>query len=138
MDLTALKTELDAGHPDTGAYNVDDALAAAELNAVNRTQDRSSVPAAEILAAVVPAHYLTVFADGGNSVHRRYWEDMMNSGGNIDLDNQNIRDALSTIFSGNAATLTALSALQTISISRASELGLGRVRTGTVQQARAL
>lgn len=35
-DLVALKAELTAGHPDTGAYNVDDALATAEINAVNR------------------------------------------------------------------------------------------------------
>ena len=41
MDLQALKTELDAGHPVTGAYNVDDALAAGELNAVNQTKVRA-------------------------------------------------------------------------------------------------
>jgi len=37
MDYEALKTELDAGHPVTGAYDADDALAAGELNAVNVT-----------------------------------------------------------------------------------------------------
>ena len=37
MDYEALKTELDAGHPVTGAYDADDALAAAELNAENVT-----------------------------------------------------------------------------------------------------
>lgn len=37
MDYVALKAELDAGHPVTGAYNADDALAAGELNAENRT-----------------------------------------------------------------------------------------------------
>jgi len=37
MDYNALKSELDAGHPDTGAYDADDALAAGELNAENRT-----------------------------------------------------------------------------------------------------
>lgn len=36
MDYTALAAELLAGHPVTGAYNADDDLAAAELNAVNR------------------------------------------------------------------------------------------------------
>lgn len=36
MDIAALKTELDSGHPDTGAYNVNDETAAAELNAMNR------------------------------------------------------------------------------------------------------
>ena len=46
IDYQALKTELLAGHPDTGAYNVDDQLAADELNAVNRPV---AAPAAEIL-----------------------------------------------------------------------------------------
>ncbi len=36
MDIAALAVELAAGHPDTGAYNADDALAAGELNAKNR------------------------------------------------------------------------------------------------------
>lgn len=36
LDYQALKDELTAGHPDTGAYNADDALAADQLNALNR------------------------------------------------------------------------------------------------------
>lgn len=36
MDYVALKAELDAGHPDTGAYSLVDATAADELNAINR------------------------------------------------------------------------------------------------------
>ena len=36
MDLVALAEELTAGHPDTGAYDADDATAAGQLNAVNR------------------------------------------------------------------------------------------------------
>lgn len=36
LDYQALKDELTAGHPVSGAYNADDTLAAAELNALNR------------------------------------------------------------------------------------------------------
>ena len=36
MDYAALAAELTAGHPDTGAYNADNSLAAGELNAFNR------------------------------------------------------------------------------------------------------
>ena len=36
MGLAELKAELTAGHPDTGAYNANHALAADELNAINR------------------------------------------------------------------------------------------------------
>lgn len=39
IDYAALKTELTNGHPSTGAYNVDDATAASELNAVNRADN---------------------------------------------------------------------------------------------------
>ena len=36
LDYAGLQAELLAGHPDTGAYDADDALAAGELNALNR------------------------------------------------------------------------------------------------------
>ena len=36
LDYSGLQAELLAGHPNTGAYNADDALAADELNALNR------------------------------------------------------------------------------------------------------
>lgn len=41
MDYPALKTELTAGHPVTGAYNADDQLAADQLNALNRPASAS-------------------------------------------------------------------------------------------------
>ncbi|MGI9202661.1 MAG: hypothetical protein ACR2Q3_01555 [Woeseiaceae bacterium] len=46
LDYLALKAELLAGHPSTGAYNADDQLAADELNALNRPVP---VPAIAIL-----------------------------------------------------------------------------------------
>lgn len=46
FDYPALQAELLAGHPVTGAYNIDDQLAANELNALNRP---SEAEAAEIL-----------------------------------------------------------------------------------------
>jgi len=39
-----LKAELDAGHPVTGAYNADDALAAGELNLENIEVDKLTTP----------------------------------------------------------------------------------------------
>ena len=138
-DLNALRVELDDGHPDTGAYSLDDATAAVEINVENRAVDRSNVPAPEILAAVAPADYLSVFdPDTGNAVHRLYFEDIMRAGGTVDLDNANIRTALTAIFAGKAGTIAALEALHTVTVSRAQELGFGNVREGTVTQARAL
>lgn len=40
IDYVALKAELDAGHPVTGAYNADDQLAADELNLANIVVER--------------------------------------------------------------------------------------------------
>ncbi len=37
--MSILSDELAAGHPDTGAYDADDAIAAAQLNALNRDGD---------------------------------------------------------------------------------------------------
>ena len=48
----------------------------------------------------------------------------------------NTRSALAAMFSGQTTTLQALAALQTISISRATELGLGSVGVGYIVLAR--
>ncbi|RLA03863.1 MAG: hypothetical protein DRQ47_04400, partial [Gammaproteobacteria bacterium] len=44
IDYTALKAELDAGHPVTGAYNADDQAAADELNLENIEVDKLTTP----------------------------------------------------------------------------------------------
>jgi hypothetical protein len=41
IDYAALQAELLAGHPTTGPYNADDAIAASELNALNRSGEVS-------------------------------------------------------------------------------------------------
>ena len=38
MNLATLKTELDTGHPGTGAYDADAAIAAGQVNAANVTR----------------------------------------------------------------------------------------------------
>ena len=58
MDYQELKTELDTGHPDTGAYNADDVIATAELNTVNRAADRPSLSGDEIFAATDNTEFL--------------------------------------------------------------------------------
>lgn len=56
LQYQALKDELLAGHPDTGPYNVDDTLAAGELNAINRPVEAS---ASEILQYVILERFRT-------------------------------------------------------------------------------
>ena len=45
---------------------------------------------------------------------------------------------ITNVFGGGSATITELADARKDDVSRADELGLGQVRTGTVQQARAL
>ena len=179
MNIAALAAELALGHPDTGAYDVDDALAAAECNAVNRpanasieeilkflildnthktdgtdTQDRSIWRRIEEVVALTDTptgavanpwgstalgtiteiqqvktqtlmSYFTLFAQGNLSV---------------DLTASNFKVFLAGAESAgcmSAAQETALLALSLNQQSRAVELGLGTVKVGHVQMARA-
>ena len=57
MDLQALRTELDAGHPVTGAYSVNYAVAADQINALNITRIRATMAGSELLDATDPTEY---------------------------------------------------------------------------------
>ena len=132
MDYIALKAELDAGHPDTGAYSVDNATAAAELNAVNRTVPRGSMNGDEIFAATDNAEF------AGLTDHKQQlWvsftsKDIINA-----YDATNI-DFLDYIFGAGSTTKTVLAGLRTEAISRANEIGIGEVDEWKVEYARTL
>ena len=130
MNIETLKTELVSGHPDTGAYDADDVLAANQLNAVNRTVNVESVTGQQIFEAVVPAHYVALSAD-----HKQLFG-MIVGLETILVNGTNTKAALVAMFSGATATLTALAALQTEQVSRAAELGIGVVAPGHVENAR--
>ena len=178
-NLQALKAELLAGHPDTGAYNVDDAIAADEINALNRDAPADSIAL---------LRYLTLerFRQGtlygrlqlvacnrpvkdGNSwsipelplgandadvaitqeniaaaatLLRFVDTDTADSVNLLDSRLDAILDSVGPTPGGcdaiGAADKTALQGLSQNQQSRAMELGLGVVRPGTVQMARAL
>lgn len=132
MDYISLKQELDAGHPDTGAYSVDDATAAAELNAVNRTVPRGSMNGDEIFAATDNAEYV-----GLTDHKQQLWvsftsKDIINA-----YDDTNI-DFLDYIFGAGSTTKTTLAGLRTQDVSRANEIGIGDVDQWKVEYARTL
>lgn len=130
MDIDALKAELLAGHPVTGDYDADDAIAAGQLNAVNRTDNVESVTGQAIFEAVVPAHHTALSAEN------KALFGVIVGMGEILVNGTNTKAALTAMFSGATATLQALAALQTIDVSRAIELGLGSVKAGHVEEAR--
>jgi hypothetical protein len=130
--LSKLRVEIDADPLARGYSGMTDTQITASLNTKDRVIDRTAVPVPEIFAAIEPTDYLAVT----NVDRQRYLSDLFQLD-SIPLDSGNVRSALSTIFSGTS-TLTNLQALQTETISRGAELGLGAVSEGDVTKARSM
>lgn len=131
MDYAKLKAELLAGHPNTGLYDADDAIAAEQLNAVNRTRNRTSMTGSEVLNAINKAECLLL----SDAMNQLVWN-VLHIG---ELNPFGVEaDLMIEAFGGGSATITALSALRVEAISRAEELDLPVIGAGYVQYARAM
>jgi len=129
VDIDALKAELATGHPDTGAYDADDVVAAAQLNAVNRTKNKASMTGSEIINALDKTEYLAL-SDGDKA---KVWQ-VCHLG---EVNPFGVEaDIFIAIFGVPSASITALQAARKEAVSRAVELGLGIVRAGHVEEAR--
>ncbi len=164
MNIPALKAELLAGHPDTGAYNADNQLAADEINAVNRDvaapiesmrnyfllERKNSMFLMGRLEIVSKG---TVGADPlGDTVtltleHISAAKTLLRilnpaSDFTIDTNDSRFDSLLSDLSGGSGAKViapgdaTAIKAFSTNQQSRAVELGLGFVRLGHIENAR--
>jgi len=122
----ALKTELLTGHPDTGAYNADDALAASELNVLNRIRERTIMSAGEIMESIDGPEFEALTDANQGRVDR-----VLGLGAEIIIGPGNNHSAVQEmlVFGAQSVTLIALAALRDISVSRADELGFP-VQTG--------
>ena len=130
MNIAALKAELDAGHPDTGAYTTGNPeTAAAELNAVNRTKNKSSLTGDEMFDATVIADW------AGLTDHQQQLWVAFTSKDSIDPFGVANVAFVTNLFGAGSDTLTALAALRKDDVSRAVELGLGEVKPGHVTEA---
>ncbi len=133
MDIVALKVELLAGHPSTGAYSIgSDSFAAEELNAKNVVRDVESVSGQAIFEAVVLDDYNAL-----TSEQKQLLSTIIGMG-TILVNGTNTRIALLSMFGIGTTTRSALGELQTETVSRATLLGLGTVYEGHIQQARAI
>jgi len=130
-DLDVLKAELIAGHPITGPYNADDNIAADELNAVNRTQNRVIMTGSEVFNAVVKAEFNALSAADQQLVWNILHLGELNPFG---LES----DIFIDIFGVGSATIAALQTLRKENVSRAVELGFGHVGPVLVIEARNL
>ena len=129
MDIVKLKTELTAGHPNTGAYDTDDALAATQLNVVNRSKNLASLTGSEVMNAIVKTDF-----DGLSDTNKQQVWNILHLG---TINPFGIEaDMMIGIFGGGSATITALKTIRKVSVSRAGELGHGVIREGHVREAR--
>lgn len=132
MDLQALKTELLAGHPSTGAYSADDEVAASQLNAPNRSPNRESTDAGTLIASIVRAEYDALLA-----ANKTYLNAVLSVAGSIPLTTT-FKQNLGGIFANGTQSRANFLALQNRPGSRAEELGLGNVTPSHVAEARRL
>ena len=132
MDLTALKAELDSGHPGTGAYNADATTAAGQLNAVNRTQIKSSMSGDAIFAATDTTEF------GALTDHKQQIWLAFCGRETVDPAGASNVALVTWVFGAESDTLTALAAARTDNVSRATELELGAVKYSDIIQARTI
>ncbi len=131
MNLTVLKDELLAGHPDTGPYDADDQIAADQLNAVNRTLPRALMSSTEVYQAIDLAELVALPVADRIEVY-----DILGFGNVNPFGQEATR--FTTLFGPISNTITNLKVLRVVAVSRATEIGLPFVRPGEVQQARAM
>ena len=133
MDYAILASELLAGHPDTGAYDADSAIASQQINEPNREVERLTTPIEA--SDATDADEFNALPD----VDQQKWISVL-AWGSINL---NAGMGLATsqgIWAGAAGTITrpALIATRTHLVGRSAELLLGMVRAGDIEYARAL
>lgn len=130
MDYDKLKAEVESDPLARGYSGMTDAEVAAEINFVYRSQDREAVATWEIFEAIVPGEYAVLSADEKSLLGR------ILAMGTINVKGANTRAALAAMFGAGTTTRGNLQALQTETISRAAELGLGVVKAGHVEEVR--
>lgn len=130
-DLNALKAELDADPLDRGYSGMSDAAAAMDLNTEYRTRKVPSVSGQDLFEAVDATDF------AGLSDAQKTLLYAIIGMGTILVNGTNTKTALLAMFGPGTPTRSNLATLQTESVSRAVELGLGRVKVGYVQRVRA-
>jgi len=122
MDYLALKDELTNGHPVTGAYDADDALAAGEINALNITSIKASLSGSEMWANTDPTEFNTL-TDG----KKLEWLSFCAIENHNPENNGLAHKFVEYVFGASSDTETALASTRTETTSRAQEIA-GTIR----------
>lgn len=130
-DIALLKAEIDADPLGRGYSGMDDAAVVADLNTVYRTRNKTSLSGDEMFGATDGSEFTALTEHKEQSWLAFCGRDSIDPFGTANV-------AFATyIFGGGSTTLSNLNTLRTEDVSRADELGIGRVRVGHVAEARA-
>ncbi len=132
MDIARLKTLLASPHPVSGAWDADNELAAAQFNAVDMTRVRLSMTGDEVFAATDTTEF------GGLTDHQQQIWLAFCGRETIDPAGTSNVALVTWVFGGPSVTLAALAAARTEAVSLATSEGLGVVKVGYIQRARAV
>lgn len=131
MDLVALRVELDAGHPVTGAYDADSQVAANEINALNIVRIREQVRGPAI--KTISSEYTTK-----TPAQKNQWIALLTIEAVDPNDDQLALAVIDEIFGDSSATHAAFIADRDETVSQATAEELGGVRANDIIGARAL
>ena len=133
MDYAALAAELIAGHPTTGAYDADSAIAAGQLNTVNRPHTIPSMSGKQLMDNTDATEY-----DALSDVKKSQWL-AFTGHDEVDTSVGGMGQTVGIdVFGAGSQTATNIADARSTTISRAQELEFGYVSPGDVEYARAL
>lgn len=134
MDYQALKAELDSGHPVTGAYNADNALAAAEMNALNVSVQRETISSSIIFESIAETDFDTL-----TTAQKEKLQLILGLGDEVQVGpTSRTRAMLLAMFGAGTDTRANLVAAVTETISRSSQLGFTAIDQYKIEYARTL
>ena len=130
MSIDVLAAELSDDPLTRGYSGMNDAEAAADLNTAYRTRGRATMTGSEIMNEIDKSEWDALLPTAQQTV----WN-ILHLG---EVNPFGVEATLMVdVFGGGSDTITALAQARMESITRAEELGLTRIRPGTVAEARA-
>ena len=134
MDSIVLWEEISTDPLTRGYVGMSDAEVAIDMNTLYRTETRDTLSSAEIYERIVVSEFQEKTPEA-----KVYIRDILGLGQSVFVGpDSKARMVLLAIFGAQSETIQALAAALEVLISRATELGLGVVKPGHVQDARTL
>ena len=131
VDFVKLKAEITTDPLGRGYAGMTDAQVVDSLNVIDRTRDRTVIPAHEVFEAIALSDLKTLTPEDRQIVLG------LLAMGDVNLKGPNLRATFGSIFVVGMPSRANLVALQTEPVSRADEIGIGDVKPGHVQYVRA-